>query len=111
MLVSTEPRALLDATLDLVEAADEQGEEFPQLRAGIAHGEALARAGDWFGRPVNLASRITNRARPGSVLVTEEFRNALGEDGYQWTRLPGRHRLKGISGEIELYRVRRAGTE
>jgi len=111
MLVSTEPRALLDATLDLVEAADEQGEEFPQLRAGIAHGEALARAGDWFGRPVNLASRITDRARPGSVLVTEEFSQAVGEDGYSWTRLPVRRRLKGISGEAEIYRVRRAEPE
>ncbi len=30
---------------------------------------ALPRAGDWFGRPVNLASRITAVARPGSLLV------------------------------------------
>jgi adenylate cyclase len=44
MLVAPEPRALLDATLDLVAAADEQGEAFPQLRAGIACGDALARA-------------------------------------------------------------------
>ena len=49
-----------------VDAADAEGEDFPQLRAGVARGEALARAGDWFGRPVNLASRITDIARPGS---------------------------------------------
>jgi len=111
MLVSLEPRPLLEATLDLVEAADEVGEDFPQLRAGIACGEALQRAGDWFGRPVNLASRITDRARAGSVLVTAEFREAVGDDGFGWTKLPGRRRLKGISGEVELYRVRRAEAE
>jgi adenylate cyclase len=111
MLVSTEPRAALEAVLDLVDAADAQGEEFPQLRAGIACGGALARAGDWFGRPVNLASRLTDRARPGSVVVTSEFKDAVGEDGYSWSQLPGRRRLKGISGEIDLYRVRRAGSE
>ncbi len=49
----------------LIDAADAEGEDFPQLRAGAALGLALPRAGDWFGRPVNLASRITSIARPG----------------------------------------------
>src|SRR3954452_21961694 len=59
MLVSPEPEPLVHAVLDLVEAADAEGEEFPQLRAGVASGAALSRAGDWYGQPVNLASRIT----------------------------------------------------
>src|SRR5262249_3826881 len=57
---SPEPVPLLDAALELLDAADIEGEAFPQLRAGIAIGPALGRAGDWFGRPVNLASRITS---------------------------------------------------
>jgi adenylate cyclase len=107
MLVSFEPQPLLESVLDLVEAADLEGEDFPQLRAGVACGAALARAGDWFGRPVNLASRITDRARPGSVVATAEFRELIGEDGFTWSRLPRVRRMKGISGEPELYRVRR----
>ena len=106
MLASTEPRPLLRAALDLVAAADAEGEDFPQLRAGIACGEALGRAGDWFGRPVNLASRITDRARPGSIVVTAEFREAVGDDGFAWRRLPAGRRFKGISEDIELYRAR-----
>ena len=39
------------------------------LRAGIAYGPALTQSGDYYGRPVNLASRITGVAKPGSVLV------------------------------------------
>ena len=36
MLTSTEPEPLLDATLALLEAADAEGDDFPQLRAGAA---------------------------------------------------------------------------
>jgi adenylate cyclase len=105
MLVSPENDALLDAALDLVERTEAEGEGFPPLRAGLARGPALARAGDWYGRPVNLASRITGIAYPGSVLVSEEVRDAGGE-GYRWSFARER-RLKGIDGRVRLFRVRR----
>jgi adenylate cyclase len=111
MLVSPEPRPLLEAVLDLVDAVEAEGEEFPPARAGVACGEALGRGGDWFGRPVNLASRITDKARPGSVVVTGDFKELLGEDGFRWTKLPGKRRLKGIGDDVDLYRVRRAEPE
>ena len=66
MLASTEPEPLLEVALELIDAADAEGEDFPQLRAGAALGMAVPRAGDWFGRPVNLASRITVVARPAA---------------------------------------------
>jgi adenylate cyclase len=106
MLVSPEPRALLDMTLDLVKAADAEGEDFPQLRAGIASGPALSRAGDWYGAPVNLASRVTDRARPGSVLTTQQLREGIGEDGLRWS-FAGEKRLKGIRDPVPLFRARR----
>jgi adenylate cyclase len=106
MLTSTEPEPLLDAALALIDAADAEGEEFPQIRAGIAIGRALSRAGDWFGRPVNLASRITAIARPGSLLAGREVRNAARES-YLWS-YAGERRLKGIRDPVVLYRARRA---
>ena len=106
MLVSPEPAGLVEVTLDLVEAADAQGHDFPQLRAGVAFGSALQRAGDWYGQPVNLASRITGRARPGSVLVTEEARDAAGEERLSYS-FAGEKRLKGIRDPIPLFRARR----
>ncbi|HZP90470.1 MAG TPA: adenylate cyclase regulatory domain-containing protein, partial [Actinomycetota bacterium] len=66
MLVSSDNDAVLDAALELVARSEAEGEGFPPLRAGLARGPALARAGDWYGRPVNLASRITAIAYPGS---------------------------------------------
>ena len=46
----------------------------PLVHAGAARGPVLSRGGDFYGAPVNLASRITDVARPGSVLVTEDVR-------------------------------------
>jgi adenylate cyclase len=109
MLVSPDVAPLLEVALDLVDAADAEGEDFPQLRIGLASGAALNRAGDWYGRPVNIASRITTIARPGSVLATREVRDA-GGDGYRWSSA-GARSLKGVDGPVRLYRVRRARTE
>jgi adenylate cyclase len=105
MLASPEPEPLLGATLTLIAAADAEGQDFPQLRAGAALGQALPRAGDWFGQPVNLASRITSVARPGSLLVERELRDAAGGD-YTWS-FAGERRLKGIRGPVRLFRARR----
>jgi adenylate cyclase len=109
MLVSAEPEPMLRAALRLVEAAEEEGEEFPSLRAGIAYGPVIGQAGDYYGRPVNLASRITGVARPGSVLVDTAMREAMGE-GFEYSRAGERH-LKGIDGRTKLFRARIAGSK
>jgi adenylate cyclase len=103
MFVSPDPGALVQVALALVEAVEEA--QLPSLRAGIAIGPALARAGDYYGNSVNLASRVTGIARPGSVLCTQEVRDAAGDDGLRWSST-GRHRLKGVSGPVQLFRAR-----
>lgn len=105
MFVSPEEGPLLDLAIDLVDAA-EADDEFPQLRAGLASGLAIGRWGDWYGRPVNLASRVCSRARPGSVLVTEPIAETCEGDGYRFSAA-GEKRLKGI-GAVPLWRARRA---
>ncbi len=105
MLASVEPEPLLDAALSLIDAADAESEDFPQLRAGVAVGFALPRAGDWFGRPVNLASRITQVARPGSLLAEREVRESAPES-YRWS-YAGERRLRGIREPVALFRARR----
>lgn len=58
-------------------AAHRDDERLPEVRAGIALGPVLSRLGDVFGEPVNLASRLTAEARPGSVLVDLQAAEAL----------------------------------
>ena len=106
MLAAPEPEPLLDAALALIDAAEAEGGEFPELRAGAALGMAVPSAGDWFGQPVNLASRITAIARPGSLLVDRELREAAGS-GFRVSSA-GQRRLRGIREPVPLFRVRRA---
>lgn len=107
MFVCPEPAPLLDTVLKLVDTVDNDN-DFPRLRAGVAKGMAVSRAGDWFGSPVNAASRVTGVARPGTVLATDAVCEAIGEEaGFQWS-FAGARRLKGIKSEAKLFRVRRA---
>jgi adenylate cyclase len=75
MFASREPTPLMEAVVGLVDAAGEG--EMPPLKAGAARGPALGRRGDWYGRPVNLAARITGFARPESVVVDQALKDSL----------------------------------
>jgi adenylate cyclase len=105
MLVSPEVDPMIEAVLRLIDAAEDD-DEFPSLRAGVAYGPAINRWGDWYGSTVNVASRLTERARPASVLTTEEVREQSG-DGYVWSAA-GPKKLKGLSSPLKTFRVRRA---
>jgi adenylate cyclase len=101
MLVAPEPGPVVDTVLSLVERSKEDG---PLLRGGIASGEGITRAGDWYGRPVNLASRLTAFARRGTVVTSSEVRDAAGK-GYDWSAA-GNRRFKGVRGGVDVFRVR-----
>jgi adenylate cyclase len=107
LVVSPAPAPVLDAVLCLVEksrAAEADGR--PLLRGGVASGEAIQRAGDWYGRPVNLAARLTAFARRGSVVASGDVREAL-PGPYRWS-FAGNRRFKGVAEEVPVYRVRPA---
>jgi adenylate cyclase len=106
MLVSPSSPELLEAMLDLVETIEED-EVLPSAKAGAAWGLTIPRGGDWYGPPVNLASRITDAARPGSVLVTSELAGQAGEERFRYSNAGARH-FKGISSQVRVQRARRA---
>jgi adenylate cyclase len=108
MFASREPVPVIESILRLVEAAGT--DEMPALKAGAATGPALGRGGDWYGRPVNLAARITSFARPDSVVVDDAVKNLLeSEDGDRFSfSFAGKRRFKGISDETAVHRIRLA---
>ena len=74
----------------------------------------IRRGGDWYGRPVNLAARITAFARPGSVVVAQDVKDSVrAADGDHFDfSFAGKHRFKGLSGDVAVHRLRRAsGTD
>jgi len=100
------PQAAVEIALGLVEA-HARAAELPDVRVGLARGPTLAWEGDVYGPTVNLASRLVNVARPGTVLVSD----ALGQDLREEPGLTLRHlrpvRLQGI-GRVRSWVVRRA---
>jgi len=68
-----------DAARIGLELAETMAEDpvLPDVRVGIATGTVLTRMGDVFGRTVNLASRLTALAAPGTVMVDAETARAL----------------------------------
>lgn len=108
MLVSSDAAALALAGLELVDVVQAEGEGLPQLRVGLAHGPAFQRGGDWFGSPVNLASRMTSLARTGSVLAAETAHAAADGDGRLRWSFAGERRVKGLTAPVKTFRARRA---
>jgi adenylate cyclase len=53
--------------------------ERPPLRVGAAYGTVLTRLGDVYSPVVNLASRLTSLARPGTVLVDRDLADRIRE--------------------------------
>ncbi len=107
MLVSRDPDAMVRTMVAIFEAA---ADDLPDLRVGIAYGRAVPRLGDWYGPAVNLAARITGRARPDSILITDALADALTDTGRYQLSDAGHKRLKGIAEPVAVRRLRSAGS-
>jgi adenylate cyclase len=106
MFTADEPATGAEISLGLGERAEAVG-TLPEMRVGLACGPVVARLGDVYGEPVNLASRLTSIARPGSVLVDREFAAALESDNrYVLRRVPPRP-VRGYA-LLHASRLRRA---
>jgi adenylate cyclase len=97
MVVGTDAAALADWAVGLLELARER----PLPRIGLHVGSALYRDGDYYGRAVNLASRVGARATGGEVLVTREVMAAAGRN--LAFRPIGEVKLKGFEEATELF--------
>lgn len=72
----------------------------------MAYGPVLPRLGDVFGPVVNLASRLTGLAKPGSVLVDRDLATAL--EGSSRLKVQAlRRRSVGGYGHLAAFRVER----
>jgi len=80
-------------------------DERPAPRIGVHTGATIYRDGDYFGRDVNLASRVVARSRGGEVLVTQAVVDAIGQSDYLGFEHIGEVKLKGFD---EPQRLRRA---
>jgi adenylate cyclase len=98
MFVGVEVGPLIATAAELVARFD--ASSLP-LRGGLAHGWALLFEGDdYIGRPVNLAARLCQSARPGELLAvgypSESLPDWIGVLGYRDLSLRGLGRLRRV---------------
>jgi adenylate cyclase len=100
------PADAAEIALDLLARADED-DLLPSLRVGVASGSVVSRLGDVFGATVNIASRLTGLARPGSALADRTMSEALADDD-RFTLHPLRAEHVRGYGHLRPWRLRRA---
>jgi pimeloyl-ACP methyl ester carboxylesterase len=76
------------------------------VRAGLHTGECEMLGDKLAGIAVHLGARVASAAGPGEVLVSSTVHDLVAGSGLQFTDR-GRHALKGIPGEWQLFAVER----
>ena len=105
MFFFPDPSGALLAAVDLVERTPVTVDV--RARVGVTAGRVIFRDGDYFGRTVNVASRIADYARPGEVLVSGQVKERWsGGEGLRFEEI-GPVALKGLREELTLYSVSR----
>jgi adenylate cyclase len=105
MIVGSDASALADWAVGFQRLYTER----PQPRIAVHHGVALYRDGDYYGRAINIASRVAARAAAGEVLVTRPVVDHSGAH-LEFERL-GEVRLKGFSDATEIFLARQRSEE
>jgi class 3 adenylate cyclase len=76
------------------------------VRMGMHLGEAVVRGADFIGQTVNIASRVSDLAGPGELLVSEGVVAANRNSPVPRIFEPvGPARVKGVQTPIWLYRI------
>ena len=102
MIVGSDPGALTDWAVGFQQLQSDP----PLPRIGIHYGEALYRDGDYYGRDVNIASRVAARSAGGEVLVTRPLVERGGPH-LEFERI-AEVRLKGFAESTEIFIARQA---
>jgi adenylate cyclase len=95
------------AAADLLRAWNE--DKAPSLRVGIAQGPMLRAYADYFGRTVNIASRLSDLAPGGTIFVLKP-QKAVTQATWKSHKLAvkdgGEKGLKGIDGKVRVLELR-----
>jgi adenylate cyclase len=100
MIVGSDPAALTDWAVGFQQLYLSQA----PARIGIHYGNALYRDGDYYGRAVNIASRVGARSAGGEVLATRPVVERAGPH-LEFDRV-AEVRLKGFTESTEIFIAR-----
>jgi adenylate cyclase len=104
IIVSSSADQLLYTAL-LLSKHTHQEENFLQVHGGLHYGKILKRNNDYFGTTINLASRITNTAAPGTFCCSADYIAALSDPAAFTFQSKGKHLFKNLSEENEVFEL------
>ncbi|TAL43680.1 MAG: adenylate/guanylate cyclase domain-containing protein [Chitinophagaceae bacterium] len=104
IVISSSPDHLIYTTLLLIQKTCKE-EKFLQVHGGLHFGKILKRNNNYFGTTINLASRITNKAAPGTFWCSHEYVRALSDPSAFTFESKGKHSFKNISEEKEVFEL------
>jgi class 3 adenylate cyclase/YHS domain-containing protein len=104
VVVSNSPDHLIYTALLLIQNTSNE-DNFLQVHGGIHFGKILKRNNNYFGTTINMASRITNKATPGTFWCSREFVTALSNQSAFTFQPKGKHRFKNLSKESEMFEL------
>jgi len=99
-----DPNGAVVSALDMVEEIPAGGP--PSAHVGVAAGPVIRQGGDYFGRTVNLAARISDRAAGGQVLVSEPVTKVTSVPDVSFVPL-GPIEMSGLKAPVDLFEARR----
>jgi YVTN family beta-propeller protein len=107
LVVFDSARAAVSCALSIQRELTED-EQAVRVRIGLNAGEVLEGDGEPFGAAINLAARVTDRAKGGEILATDTVRQLVGTMPDASFRDRGRVALKGFAERQRLYELRAA---
>ncbi len=108
MIVGPDPAALTDWAVGFQTLQSDR----PLPRIAIHYGVALYREGDYYGREVNIASRVAARSAGGEVLVTRSVvEYSDPRPAHLEFELIAEVRLKGFNDSTEIFIARQRAVE
>lgn len=99
-----DPAGAVRTALDIVRDVPAAG--LPPAHIGVAAGPVIQQGGDFYGRTVNLASRISDHAEAGQILVNEPVVATASDSDVRFDSI-GTIDLPG-SRPVELFEARRS---
>ena len=106
MFTAPDILAACSAAAKLLKEASGAG--LPPLRIGVAYGPMLRAYADYFGRTVNIASRLSEVGPSGEILLMrpeKAIRDASWEARGLAVRDGGRKRLRGVDERVRVMRI------
>jgi class 3 adenylate cyclase len=87
------------------------GDEDVRVRVGIHSGYPTLAKGNYLGMAVHTAARICGASHGGQIVVSADFRTAIGTplpNGVRFRKL-GTYALRGLPDDVDLYQVAAKG--